>query len=179
MKKMVLLLLTCCQLSMLAQDRLSTTKGTTEFEASIPMFEEVKALNTKTSCALLTKSGGINCWMNIKDFNFPRALMQQHFNENYMESNRFPRALFKGSIEKFDLQKCGSTPQNYIVSGKLTIKGITKKISIPATIKKTNEGLSFQANFTVNTDDYNIEIPFLVRSKISKKVNTSLYFVLQ
>ncbi|MFN7100082.1 MAG: YceI family protein [Flavobacterium sp.] len=179
MKKMVLLLLACCQLSMLAQDRLSTTKGTTAFEASIPMFEEVKALNTKTSCALLTKSGGINCWMNIKDFNFPRALMQQHFNENYMKSNRFPRAFFKGSIEKFDLEKCSNTPQNYIVSGKLTIKGITKKISIPASIKKTSEGLSFQANFAVNTDDYNIEIPLLVRSKISKKVNTSLYFVLQ
>ena len=179
MKNMLLFLITCCHLSVLAQDRLSTTKGTTSFEASIPMFEEVKAINTKTSCALLTKSGNINCWMNIIDFNFPRALMQQHFNENYMESNRFPRALFKGSIEKFDLEKCSNTPQNYIVSGKLTIKGITKKISIPASIKKTSEGLSFQANFTVNTDDYNIEIPILVRSKISKTVNTSLYFVLQ
>jgi hypothetical protein len=61
-------------------------------------FEEVKAINKKTSCVLITKTGDFTCWMYVKDFQFERSLMQEHFNDNYLESNSILE-LFSGRIE--------------------------------------------------------------------------------
>lgn len=105
--------------------------------------------------------------------------MQTHFNENYLESHKFPKAVFKGKIEKFDLKNIDSEGKDYTIKGKLEIHGVTKFIVVQAKIKKAAEGIELISEFALNTDDFKIEIPFIVRSKISKTVNTQIICVLQ
>lgn len=179
MKTITLILLLIIAITSRAQEKLVSYVGITHFEASIPLFEEVKAINEKITCILIPKTGVIVCSINIKDFKFKRDLMQEHFNENYMESNRFPTAVFKGKIEKFELKNLSSEFSLYQINGKITIHGRTKKIVISGTLKKVNKGIELHTAFPLNTDDFKIEIPFIVRSKISKNVNTEIVCVLQ
>ncbi|SFF26553.1 YceI family protein [Flavobacterium xueshanense] len=179
MKKITLIVLLIIAIATSAQEKMVSYMGITNFEASIPLFEEVKAVNDKTTCILITKTGEIACWVNIKDFKFKRDLMGEHFNKNYMESNRFPRAVFKGKIDKFDLKNINSESNPYQITGKIILRGRTKKIVINGTLKKVDKGIELYSAFPLNTDDFNIEIPFMVRSKISKNVNTRLICVLQ
>ena len=179
MKKITLIVLLIVAIKSIAQDKMVTYGGIIHFEASIPLFEEVKASNEKITCILITKTGQIACWMNITDFKFKRDLMQEHFNENYMESNRFPRAVFKGKIEKFDLKNLNSEFNQYQITGKITIRGRTKKIVITGTLKKVGKSIELHTVFRLNTDDFKIDIPFIVRSKISKNVSTQLICVLE
>lgn len=179
MKKITLIVLLIIAIKSFAQDKMVTNGAITKFEASIPLFEEVEASNEKTTCILITQTGQIACWMNIKDFKFQKRLMEEHFNENYMESNRFPKAEFKGKIDKFDLQKLTTTDNQFQITGKITIRGQSKKIVINGILKKVDKGIEFHSSFPLNTDDFNIAIPFIVRSKISKNVNTQIICVLQ
>ncbi|HEY4628926.1 MAG TPA: YceI family protein [Flavobacterium sp.] len=179
MKKIILLLLIFVANTAVAQGKMITDSGTINFEASVPFFEEVKAINEKTTCVLITKTGEITCLVYIKKFQFERSLMQEHFNKNYLESDRYPKAIFKGIIEKFDLKNIDSNTKEYQIKGKMTIHGKSKKITVYGTIKKVGEGIELISNFPLNTDDFGIKIPYIVRSKISKKVNVFVHYVLQ
>ena len=179
MKKNSLIVLLIIAFATNAQEKMVSYEGIINFEASIPLFEEVKAINDNTTCILVTKTGEITCWVTIKDFKFKRDLMQDHFNKYYMESNRFPKAIFKGKIEKFNLENLSSELNQYEITGKITIRGRTKKITIKGTIKKVDTGIELYSAFPLNTDDFKIEIPFIVRSKISKNVNTQILCVLR
>ena len=121
MKKITLIALILIAIATTAQEKMVSYSGITNFEASIPLFEEVKAINEKTTCILITETGEVTCWIKIKDFKFKRDLMRDHFNRNYMESNRFPKAIFKGKIEKFDLKNLSSELNQYEITGKITI----------------------------------------------------------
>ncbi|TRW97100.1 YceI family protein [Flavobacterium gawalongense] len=179
MKKITLLFLIFIANTAIAQEKMTTNKGIINFEASVPFFEEVKAINKKIACVLITKTGEITCFAIIKNFQFERSLMEEHFNKNYMQSHRFPKAIFKGRIEKFDLKNIDSNATEYQITGKITMHGKSKKIIVLGTIKKGVQGIELNTNFPLNTDDFKIEIPFIVRSKVSKNVNTQLYCILQ
>lgn len=174
---MISVLFLSCNL--IAQEKIITKNGTITFEASVPSFEEVKAKNTSVSCVLNTKNGEIASLALIKGFKFKVALMEEHFNENYIESVKYPKATFKGKIENFDFSKINTTFQNYTIIGKLELHGKSKDISIVAKIKKNNDGVQIISNFLVNSDDFGIEIPNVVSKKVSKKVNVSLDFILK
>jgi polyisoprenoid-binding protein YceI len=96
-----------------------------------------------------------------------------------LESDRYSKAIFKGLIEKFDLKDIGLSFTDYYIKGKMTIHGKSKNIRVRAKIKKTKKGIELKSNFFLNTDDFNIEIPIIVRSKISKKVTVAVYSSLQ
>lgn len=162
-----------------AQDKLITKTGTITFEASVSSFEEVKAKNSGVSCVLNTKTGEIASLALMKGFRFKVALMEEHFNENYVESDKFPKATFKGKIENFDLSKITSTANNYTIKGKLELHGKLKDIVITAKIKKGKDGIEIVSDFNVNTDDFDIEIPSVVSKKVTKKVNVQFEFVLK
>lgn len=179
MKKTTLLFLIFITITTVAQRKMTTDKGIINFEASVPFFEAVKAINQKTTCVLIIKTGEITCWGNIRNFQFERSLMEEHFNKNYMESNRYPTAIFKGIIEKFNLKNIDSNTKEYEIKGKITIHGKSKAIVVYGTIKKVAEGIELISNFPLNTDDFKIEIPSVVRSKIAKNVNTQISCVLQ
>lgn len=179
MKKFILLFLLFLSTTIDAQEKMMTTDGIIFFEASIPFFEAVEAKNEALNCVLKTKKGTITFVTDIKSFRFKRALMEEHFNENYLESDRYPRATFKGLIERFDIKDIGTIAKEYYIKGRMTIHGKSKNIRVIAKIKKANKGIELKSNFTLNTDDFDIEIPFIVRSKISKKVAVSVYSNLQ
>lgn len=162
-----------------AQEKIITKSGTIIFEASVPSFEEVKAKNESVSCVLNTKTGEIASLALMKGFRFKIALMEEHFNENYVESDTYPKATFKGKIENFDYSKIDQNVKEYNVKGTMEIHGKSKEISIIAKIKKTSNGLEFLSNFDLNADDFNIKIPSVVSKKVSKKVNVDLNFNLK
>ena len=157
-----------------AQTKMITKTGKITFEASVPAFEEVKAKNESVTCVLNPSTGEIASLALIKGFRFKVALMEEHFNENYMESDSYPKATFKGKIDNFDVSKLTTTAQNFTIKGKMELHGKSKDITITASIKKTSDGIDIDSNFTVNTDDFGIAIPSVVSKKVSKKVSVKL-----
>ncbi|WP_121313281.1 MULTISPECIES: YceI family protein [unclassified Flavobacterium] len=157
-----------------AQTKLVTKTGKITFEASVPAFEEVKAKNEAVTCILNTETGEIASLALMKGFRFKVALMEEHFNENYVESDKFPKSTFKGKIDNFDLSKLTATAKEYTIKGKLELHGKSKDIVVTAKIKKTDAGVEIDSNFSVNTDDYGIEIPSVVSKKLTKKVAVTL-----
>ena len=178
MKKFTLLTLFLALNSIYAQDKLSSSKCVIHFEASVPLFEEVEAKNEMVDCVLIPDKSQITFTAIIKRFQFKRDLMKEHFNSNYMESDRYSKATFKGIIEKFDLKIITEIEKEFIITGKLTIHGQSKMISVLAKIKKVDKGIQITSHFILNTDDFNIEIPNIVIAKISKNVNTQIDCIL-
>lgn len=174
MKKVTFLLFFFYSIFIQAQDKLYTSKGEIDFEASVPLFEEIKAINHDVYCLVELKSSEINCTVVIEKFKFKRDLMKAHFNDNYLESHRYPKATFNGIIEKFDYKSLTDKPTEYLLKGNIKIHGKSKPISIKAFIKKVNQGMEISSSFYLNTQDFNIEIPSIVASKISNQVYVSL-----
>jgi len=180
MKKKLLLFLFFFSILIVAQDKKMTTNGMISFEASVPFYEAVAAENNKLHSILNTKNGSITFVAFIQNFIFERSLMRDHFNANYMESNKYPKATFKGEIEKFSILKINEIPSEYYIKGRISIHGVTKNIRVAATLAKTKTNkIAIHSNFTLNTDDFKIDIPFMVRSKISKNVSVTVDTELQ
>lgn len=179
MKNSIIIALLLCFSVAFAQEKLVTKNGTTTFEASVPSFEEVKAKNENVTCILNTKTGEIASLALIKGFKFKIALMEEHFNENYMESTRYPKATFRGILKDFDLKEVTATPKDFSLKGKLEIHGKSKEITTIAKIKKTEKGIEIETNFSVNASDFDIQIPSVVKNKVSNKINITNVFVLK
>jgi polyisoprenoid-binding protein YceI len=134
-------------------------------------LENIEAVNNEVSSALNLQSGEIGFAVLIRSFHFERALMEEHFNENYMESDKYPKSIFKGkiiNIDKVNFQKDGSYPVT--IKGVLDMHGVKKEIETTGTFKVTGETVHSDASFTVLLADYKIDIPSLVKDKISKTV---------
>lgn len=179
MKNLFTLGLILFTVALFAQDKVITKNGNINFEASVPAFEEIKAKNENVTCILNTKTGEIASLALIKGFRFKIALMEEHFNENYMESDKYPKATFKGTIINFDLSKITTTYTEYTVKGKLEIHGKSKDISSLAKIRKTDKGIDIITNFDVYASDFAIEIPSVVKNKVSNKILISNSFLLK
>src|ERR1700722_8065725 len=109
----------------------------------------------------------------LKGFVFPKELMQEHFNENYVESDKYPKATFTG-VYTGDVQVGKDGVYKVMVKGNLTLHNTTKAIEAPATIEVKNGHLLGQAEFKVKPEDFNINIPSLVRDKIDKEMNVKV-----
>lgn len=162
----------------IAQDKILTKTGQITFEASVPSFEEVKATNKLSACVLNTKTGDIASVAMMKSFKFKSALMQEHFNENYIESDKYPKAIFKGKIENFDASKLTTQKQEFTINGTIELHGKSKNISVVAKISKNENTTNIVSTFALNTDDFNIDLPFIISNKVSKKVEVSLDYKL-
>jgi polyisoprenoid-binding protein YceI len=154
-----------------------TRAGTTEFKASIDAFEPVEAINKSSSAVLKTSTGDFAALLLIKAFKFKVALMQEHFNENYMDSDQYPRATFKGKINDFGINEINSIKE-YTVEGVLSIRNIKKNVKTNAELLKKNGKIYIKATFQIEPQDFNIEIPKVVRKKIAKSINISIDYEL-
>lgn len=163
----------------IAQEKKISKSAVIVFEASVPSFEEVKATNKNVTLVLNTKTGEIASLALMKGFRFKVALMEEHFNENYMESDRYPKALFKGKIEGFDVNSLTSKSKDFIINGKLELHGKTAVIKAPAKISQSNLGINLQSNFSVNASDFDISIPAVVKNKVANKINIQVDAVLK
>ena len=153
-----------------AQGKYFTRDGHVSFYSSTPL-EDIEAHNYKTTSVIDAESGRMEFAVLIKAFEFEKALMQEHFNENYMESDKFPKATFKGEIQnmdKIDWSKDGS--YSVTVSGDMTIHGETNKLTTEGKFTVKDGEISADATFTVAVADYGIKIPAVVRDNIAKEV---------
>lgn len=153
-----------------AQDKFFTKTGKVNFDATAPQSpEDIAGVNKSVVCVLDSKSGNIQFAVLMKGFEFQRALMQEHFNENYVESDKYPKTEFKGIIVNNNVVsylKDGS--YNATVKGKLTIHGETKDVEAKGNILVKGGKISASAEFVIQLSDYKITIPQLVADKVSK-----------
>ncbi|HRH37417.1 MAG TPA: YceI family protein [Flavobacteriales bacterium] len=158
-----------------AQDRYMTRNGHVTFLSETPM-ENIAADNNTASSVWDATSGSVELAVLIKAFEFEKALMQEHFNENYMESNKFPKATFKGKVTGVtadQLKKQGTYPA--VVEGTLTMHGVPQPVKISATVVVDASGkVTASGDFTVKAEDYKIEIPKLVRKNVAEQIKVSV-----
>jgi polyisoprenoid-binding protein YceI len=158
-----------------AQERYATRTGHIAFHSETPM-ENIDADNSKVTCVLDASTGALEFAVLIKAFEFEKALMQEHFNENYMESNTYPKANFKGKMtgaSADDLKKAGTYPVT--VEGDLTIHGVTKAVKHPGTITVEKDGtVKATSDFIVKPEDHDIKIPGVVRKNIAEEITVKV-----
>jgi hypothetical protein len=147
-----------------------TREGNISFFSDAPL-EKIEANNKTATSVLDVATGQMEFAVLIKAFQFEKALMQEHFNENYMESSKYPKSTFKGKIVNLD-QVNFTKDGEYIakVKGDLTIHGVTKAVETEGAIKVSGGKISAVSSFEVAVADYNITIPAVVRDNIAKTV---------
>lgn len=138
-------------------------------------LEKIEANTNSGSSVIDMISGQVEVAVLIKSFNFEKALMQEHFNENYMESDKFPKALFRGKITNHkDVHL--HTEGTYLarLTGNLTIHGVTQPIDLQAEFRVRDGKVFADCLFDLTVADYDITIPALVRDNIAKTVKVKL-----
>lgn len=156
-----------------------TKSGIIAFLSQAPL-ENIEATNNSALIVLDVATGKLECSVLIKGFQFEKALMQDHFNENYMESHKFPKAIFKGTLtdmKAVHFGKDGTYTTN--LTGDLTLHGVTKPMTTAAKISVKGGNVSATTSFDILVADFNIEIPKVVRDNIADKVNVTVKADLQ
>ncbi|MDQ3191677.1 MAG: YceI family protein [Bacteroidota bacterium] len=172
-KIIIVVVLALFSIHIYAQDKYKLQEGEVSFYSSAPL-EDIKALNKKPVGIIDFKAQKFSFRINIKDFIFNSSLMQEHFNENYMESDIYPSSTYKGDMTgEFDITKDGE--YNLLSKGELTIHGITKNVEIPAVIIVKGSEIFLKSDFKVKLKDYKIEIPTIVFEKIAEVVEVKIY----
>ncbi|PHN07954.1 YceI family protein [Flavilitoribacter nigricans] len=170
----IILSLTLISGQALFSQKYFTRAGKVTFTSEAPL-EKIEAANEKATSVLDAASGKMEFAVLIKAFQFEKALMQEHFNENYMESSTFPKAVFKGQIvnpSAVDFSKDGIYEVK--VAGDMTIHGVTKTIEVPGKIRIERGEISASSVFELTVADFNIKIPAVVRENIAKTVAVSI-----
>lgn len=137
-------------------------------------IEDITAVNTKSAGLFNATSLDMAFSIPIREFQFEKSLMQEHFNERYMDSEKYPKSTFQGKISGYDSLKAGV--QNVKATGKLTIHGVTQAIDAPGTIEKQGKKLNMKSKFQVQLKDHKIEIPQLMWQNIAEQVEVSVDF---
>ena len=152
------------------QERFLTKKGMISFFSETPI-ENIEAQNNQVLSIVDATSGKMAIAILMKSFMFKKALMQEHFNENYVESDKYPKATFKGDI--IDFESITTSEITLAIKGDLTIHGKTKEITIDAVTKKTDAVIEMTGNFFINLTDFDVKIPSVVKNNISEKIKVS------
>jgi polyisoprenoid-binding protein YceI len=152
-----------------------TKNGNIKFYSETPI-ETIEATNNQVNAALDRQTGDLVFKVLIKSFNFEKALMQEHFNENYMESDKFPNSTFSGKVTNLsaiDFSKEGSYEAQ--IEGDMTIHGVTKKISEKGTFTvKAGDKIHGNSKFNVKPADYSIKIPGAVVKNIAETIEVTV-----
>lgn len=157
-----------------AQDRFFTKTGKVNFTSKAPM-EDIEGKNKTVTAVLDTKSGALQFSVQMKSFEFEKALMQQHFNENYVESDKYPDAVFKGVIaNNATVNYAREGTYNVNVKGQLTLHNVTKEVDVPGTIKVSGGKIEASSLFNVLLSDYRISIPSAVKEKVSNTIRITV-----
>lgn len=170
MKVSILLIAAVAISSITNAQKFFTKTGKVSFDATAPKSpENIDGVNKNSICVIDAKTGDIQFSVLMKGFEFERALMMEHFNENYVESDKYNKTTFKGTIsnnESINYAKDGSYPAK--VKGKLEMHGQTKEIETEGKIIVKAGKVLVSANFVAQFADYNIVIPQLVADKVAK-----------
>ncbi len=151
-----------------------TREGKITFVSDAAM-EKIEAVTNSATSVIDMATGAVEFAVLIKGFQFKKALMQEHFNENYMESSKFPKATFKGKIDNFssvNLKKDGTYPVT--TKGKLTIHGVTKDVDLKGQFVVKGGAISGTSTFNLAVADYDIKIPSVVKDNVAKVVKVDV-----
>lgn len=174
MKRSTLFLLIVLSSSFASAQKFSTEKGMISF-FSDAAIEDITAENTMVGSLFNSTTGELVYIVKIKDFVFPKALMREHFNEKYMETEKFPKSLFTGKLKGYDVNAKGE--QNVVATGKLTIHGVTRDVTVPGSLLFDAGKATMKAKFMVALKDYDIKIPKLVWQNIAEEIEVKIDFV--
>jgi len=175
MKRIVfffLVAVVCCNTS--TAQKFYTKNGSISFFSKAPL-EDIKADNNQVMSVINTQTGELQFSLLTKGFHFKKALMEEHFNSDYMESDKFPKSTFKGSItdiKKVDFAKDGTYAVT--VSGDLTIHGVTKKTTANSKIVIKDGKIAGSSKFIITLSDFGISIPKIYQDNISKTIEISV-----
>lgn len=175
MKKItaIALLLVSVYLDCTAQ--LYFTKNGHIYFFSSTLLEDIKADNNQVISIINTSTGEIQFSVLNNAFHFKKALMEEHFNEDYIESTRYPKSTFKGTIDNLkDINLDNDGIYNVTVSGSLNIHGVTKTISAPGKLTIRSGSIRAGSVFKIKPKDYNIKIPATVKNNIAETVELTV-----
>jgi polyisoprenoid-binding protein YceI len=149
-----------------------TREAYLRFFGSTPI-EDIEAVTNQASSVIDTETGDVVFQVLMNSFSFEKALMQEHFNENYVESEKYPKCTFKGKFqEDIDFAKPGE--YDVTINGSMNLHGVEKQISTPAKLIIDKKGMKLSATFSINPEDYAIEIPGAVRNKIAEEMEVTV-----
>ena len=169
-KAVVILFFVLIQLASFSQSTYFTRSGHVYFISHTDIID-IDANNHQVASFLNIETGKIQFAVLIKSFGFSLASAKEHFNESYMESDKFPKATFKGeilNIDSLDLNKTGI--YSVRVKGDITIKGITKNIEVSGKFKIENGEINAISEFELPISDFNISVPKIVEHRVAKTV---------
>ena len=175
MNKMILLLILLSYTNVKADAQVYYTKNGNVSFFSKTVLENIDAENNQVISVLNVETGALQFSLLNNAFHFPKAKMEADFNEDYMESDKYPRSAFKGTITNLsdvNFNKDGSYPVK--VNGDLTVHGVTKNISSPGTIVIKDGNVSATSSFKVLVSDYQIKIPSIVSNKIGESIEVKV-----
>jgi hypothetical protein len=174
MKKLLLLLSLGSVITLNAQKFADLGKEKTSvvtFYSKSPL-EDIEAVNNEAAFILDATTGDLQSVIRMKAFKFKNALMEEHFNENYVESTKYPVAQFKGKInEKIDLSS--DKEQKVTATGKLDLHGVIKDVTIEGVIVKKGDNLLLSGKFPIKIADHNIKVPSLYVKNIAEVVDVN------
>ena len=136
-------------------------------------LEDVEAINESVSSIIDATQKTMVIMVPIADFEFKKELMQEHFNENYLESDKYPKAIFKGKIENWDGSK---GKQTVLAKGELELHGISQKVEIESSLDYSDENMLVESVFMIRIEDYKIKVPKAVFYKIAEEVEVTIKF---
>lgn len=175
MRKFTLLLCLAVPLSTTGQKYISEKSTITFFSKAT--IEDIAARNEKGMGMFDLTTSEVAFSIPIKDFIFEKALMQEHFNEKYLETEKFPKASFQGKITGFTGDESGPQPARAI--GKLTIHGVTRDVDVPGTFEKRGNQILLNAKFMVILEEYNVKRPQVLWKNIAESVEVTIDFILK
>jgi hypothetical protein len=154
----------------------ATQAGETSFFSETPV-ENITAVNKTVGAIINTTTNEVAVSMKMSGFDFPNKLMQEHFNENYMESEKYPIGTFKGKIiEPIDFTKNGT--YDVTAKGQLTIHGVTLPRDLKGKLTIENQKINLISNFDIKLVDHKIDIPKLVFAKIAEVISVKTKYLL-
>jgi len=176
MKKVVLAALIMCVSAASFGQKYITHTGKVIFDATTPKSpEKISGINNEVGSMMDGKSGAFVFQVPVKSFKFEKALMKEHFDENYMESDKFPKADFNGKVSDMaNVNMAKEGTYNVTVAGKLTIHGVTKEVSVPGTLTVKGKDIEAKAKFEAKLADYNISVPSIVSDKLAKEATITV-----
>jgi len=152
------------------QERYFTTNGFVNFFSHSPV-EDINADNNQTMSIINVENNEVVIHVLMKSFMFEKSLMQEHFNENYVESDKYPKSKFNGKMTNFDPKN--SSKQTVKLAGELSLHGVTKPVETEAEVLFKDEELSLKGTFNIAVADYGIKIPQTVINNIAKSIKVS------
>jgi len=174
-KKITILLAIILSISTMANAQKYMTKGgTIKFSSATPV-EKIEGINRQVNSALDFSTGNFVFKVLIRGFEFEKALMQEHFNENYLESEKFPNSTFNGKVTNIkDVNLAKDGIYKVVVEGDLSIHGVTNKVKESGTLEVKGGKILGKATFNVAPKDYNIAIPKAVIKNISEAIQVDV-----